>query len=109
MIRRPKSNNISSERPVRRISYLRATANDISVQEPTNIVECVEKLPLEKDQWLSDELQQLIQFCKQYETFKKSFLFFLLQTFFFFFFFNNIAEVDLLKIYMKLISKENFI
>lgn len=65
VIRRPKSSNSSTDRPVRRISYLRATANDISVQESTNLDECIEKLPLEKDQCLNDELQQLIQFCKK--------------------------------------------
>lgn len=64
VIRRPKSSNNTADRPVRRISYLRATANDISVQESATLVECVEKLPLEKDQSTSDELQQLLQFSK---------------------------------------------
>lgn len=65
MIRRPKSTSNTTERPVRRISYLRATANDISVQEQATLNECTEKLPLEKEQNLCDELQQLIQFSKQ--------------------------------------------
>lgn len=65
VIRRPKSSNNSADRPVRRISYLRATANDISVQESTSLAECIKKLPLENDQCLNDELQQLLQFCKK--------------------------------------------
>lgn len=69
-MRRQKNANSSSgsERSVRRISYLRATANDISIQETTTKIEDrVEKLNDDKThQELSDELQMLSQFFKRY-------------------------------------------
>lgn len=55
----------SSERSVRRISYLRATANDdISLQESVKVEESVEELKDEKTK-LSDELQMLAKYFKQ--------------------------------------------
>lgn len=71
MRRQKCANNNSTERSVRRISYLRATANDISLQETdkiegkitTNETEVKEVKP-EKPQ-LSEELQMLSQFFKR--------------------------------------------
>lgn len=64
-MRRQKASNISgSERSVRRISYLKATANDISLQETEKVAESVDELKEEKAQ-LSDELQMLVQYFKQ--------------------------------------------
>lgn len=67
-MRRQKNANSSSgsERSVRRISYLRATANDISLQESAKKEEkSVEETKDEKTN-LSDELQMLSQFFKRY-------------------------------------------
>lgn len=67
-MRRQKTNANSSsgsERSVRRISYLRATANDISLQESAKKEENVEETKDEKTN-LSDELQMLSQFFKRY-------------------------------------------
>lgn len=66
-MRRQKNANSSSgsERSVRRISYLRATANDISLQETAKVEESLEETKEEKAN-LSDELQMLSQFFKRY-------------------------------------------
>lgn len=69
-MRRQKANTNSSsgsERSVRRISYLRATANDMSLQESAKKEEQVEETKDEKTN-LSDELQMLSQFFKRYVT-----------------------------------------
>lgn len=69
-MRRQKANANSSsgsERSVRRISYLRATANDMSLQESAKKEEQVEETKDEKTN-LSDELQMLSQFFKRYVT-----------------------------------------
>lgn len=69
---RSKNNNNTSS--VRRISYLRATANDISVQETESIGEnIVETLVRDKDNDIinkhkdsdtNDELQQFVQYLR---------------------------------------------
>lgn len=66
-MRRQKNANSSSgsERSVRRISYLRATANDISLQEAAKVEASVVETKDEKTN-LSDELQMLSQFFKRY-------------------------------------------
>lgn len=65
VMRRQKTvNSNNSERSVRRISYLRATANDISLQESDKVEESVNELKEEKVP-LSDELQMLSQFFKR--------------------------------------------
>lgn len=67
MRRQKNINNNNTERSVRRISYLRATANDISLQESDKVEENIEKTKDEKP--LSDELQMLNQFFKRFENF----------------------------------------
>lgn len=69
VMRRQKNvNSNNSERSVRRISYLRATANDISLQESEKVEESVnefkEEKPKEKSP-LSEELNMLSQFLKR--------------------------------------------
>lgn len=68
MRRQKNVNNNSTERSVRRISYLRATANDISLQESDKIEENVTtnatEIKEEKPQ-LSEELQMLSQYFKR--------------------------------------------
>lgn len=64
MRRQKTAHSNSTERSVRRISYLRATANDMSLQESEKVAESVEELKDDKTQ-LSDELQMLIQYFKR--------------------------------------------
>lgn len=68
MRRQKNVNNNSTERSVRRISYLRATANDISLQESDKIEENVTtnatEIKEEKPQ-LSEDLQMLTQYFKR--------------------------------------------
>lgn len=68
MRRQKNVNNNSTERSVRRISYLRATANDISLQESDKIEENemtnATEIKEEKPQ-LSEELQMLSQYFKR--------------------------------------------
>lgn len=67
VMRRQKAvNNNSAERSVRRISYLRATANDISLQESENVEESVNEIKDDKPT-LSEELQMLAQFFRRYD------------------------------------------
>lgn len=67
VMRRQKNiNNNSAERSVRRISYLRATANDISLQESEKVEECVNEIRDDKPS-LSEELQLLAQFFRRYD------------------------------------------
>lgn len=65
MRRQKTAHSNSSERSVRRISYLRATANDdMSLQESVKVEESVEELKDEKTQ-ISDELQMLVKYFKR--------------------------------------------
>lgn len=68
VLRRPKTNSNIVDRPVRRISYLKATANDISVQtEETELPQTIEQptdKSMEKDN-SSDDLQLFIQYLKR--------------------------------------------
>lgn len=64
MRRQKNINSNNSERSVRRISYLRATANDISLQESEKVEESVKEFKEEKTP-LSEELQMLSQYFKR--------------------------------------------
>lgn len=64
MRRQKNVNNSNAERSVRRISYLRATANDISLQESEKIEDNVNEQKAEKP-LLSEELQMLEQLFKR--------------------------------------------
>lgn len=67
VMRRQKNANVNSaERSVRRISYLRATANDISLQESEKVEECVKEVKEDKPA-LSEELQMLARFFRRYD------------------------------------------
>lgn len=71
VIRRQKTaHSNTTERSVRRISYLKATANDMSLQESEKLEESVNEIKDEKIP-LSDELQMLIQFFKRNATTEK--------------------------------------
>lgn len=66
VMRRQKNiNSSNNERSVRRISYLRATANDISLQETEKVQEKVQEEFKDESTHLTDELQMLVQFFKR--------------------------------------------
>lgn len=64
MRRQKTAHSNNTERSVRRISYLKATANDMSLQESEKVEESVEEIKDDKIH-LSDELQMLAQFFKR--------------------------------------------